>query len=325
MPFDHRARRVLAGDLVPGVHLGLLHPQGDLLLLLVDAQDDDFDLVADVDQLAGVVDPLGPAHLGDMDQALDALLELDEGAVAHDVDDFAGDAGADRVLPLDVLPRAGRLLLQAQRDLLALLVNMEDHHLDLIVDLEHVAGMVDPAPAHVRDMEQAVDAAEVHERAEVGDVLDGPLADLADGDLLEELLLLLLAGDLDQLPPADDDVPPALVDLQDHALDLLIDVIGDVGGAPDVNLAGGQEDVDPDIDEQTALDLAGDASLDHVAFMVSGDDHLPGSHPMRLSCARGRSRPSRPPSPRAGPRRYPRAGEAARPPTHSAATRPSDL
>ena len=95
---------------------------------------------------------------------------------------------------LDVLPRAGRLLLQAQRDLLAILVDVEDHHLDLVVDLEHVAGMVDPAPAHVGDVEQAVDAAEVDEGAEVGDVLDGPLADLADGDLLEELLLLLSRG-----------------------------------------------------------------------------------------------------------------------------------
>ncbi len=152
-----------------------------------------------------------------------------------------------------------RLLLEAQGDLLAILVDVEDHHLDLVVDLEHVAGMVDPAPAHVGDVEQAVDAAQVDERAEVGDVLDGPLADLADGDLLEELLLLLLAGDLDQLAPADDDVAPALVDLQDHALDLLIDVIGDVGRAADIDLAGGQEDVDADVDQQAALDLAGDA------------------------------------------------------------------
>ena len=182
-PLDHRARRVLAGDLVPGVDLGLLHAQGDFLLVLVDPQDDDLDLVADVDQLAGVVDPLGPAHLGDVDQALDALLELDEGAVAHDVDDLARDAGADRVLRLDVLPRAGRLLLEAERDLLAVLVDVQDHDLDLVVDLDHVAGMVDPAPAHVGDVQQAVDAAQVDERAEVGDVLDRALANLADGSI----------------------------------------------------------------------------------------------------------------------------------------------
>src|SRR5207244_3115915 len=171
--FDHGPRRVLARDLVPGIDLGLLHPQGDLLLLLVDAQDDDLDPVADVDQLAGVVDPLGPAHLGDVDQALDPLLELDEGAIAHHVDDFAHDAGADRVLVGDVLPRAGRLLLQAQGDLLAVLVDVQDHHLALVVDLDEVAGVVDPAPAHVGDVQQAVDAAGVDEGAEVGDGLGG--------------------------------------------------------------------------------------------------------------------------------------------------------
>jgi len=166
------------------------------------------------------------------------------------------------VLVGDVLPGAGTLLLQAQRDLLAVLVDVQDHDLDLVVDLDHVAGVVDPPPAHVGDVQQAVDAAEVDERAEVGDVLDRSLADLPRGDLLEQLLLLLLAGDLDELAAADDDVAPALVDLEDHALDVVVDVVGDVGGASDVDLAGGEEDVDADVDEQAALDLAGDPPLD---------------------------------------------------------------
>src|SRR6185437_11412682 len=205
-PLDHGTGRVLAGHLVPGVGLRLLHAQRDLLLVPVDAEDDDLDLVADLDELAGVVDALGPAHLGDVDEPFDALLELDEGSVAHHVDDLAGDAGADGVLVGDILPGAGALLLQAQRDLLAVLVDVQDHDLDLVVDLDHVTGVVDPPPAHVGDVQQAIDAAEVDERAEVGDVLDRPLADLPRRDLLEELLLLLLAGDLDELAAADDDV-----------------------------------------------------------------------------------------------------------------------
>ncbi len=95
-------------------------------------------------------------------------------------------------------------------------------------------------------------------------------------------LLLLFAGDLDELTARDDDVAPALVDLEDHALDLLIDIVGDVAGPADVDLAGGQEDVDADVDEQAALDLARDLALDHVALVVLGDDHLPGAHPVRL-------------------------------------------
>ena len=214
------------------------------------------------DQLAGVVDALGPAHLGDVDQALDALLELDEGAVAHDVDDLARDAGADRVLVGDVLPRAGDLLLEAQGDLLLVLVDVEDHDLDLLVDLDHVAGVVDPAPAHVGDVQQAVDAAEVDERAEVGDVLDRALADLADLDLVEELLLQLLALisiSLRRLTTMLRRLSSILRIM--HSI-VLADVVADVGRAADVDLAGGQEDVDADVDQQAALDLAGDLARD---------------------------------------------------------------
>ena len=71
---DDRAVRIAFGDVVPGILLGLLHAERDLLAFVVDAEDDDLDLVADLDQLAGVVDPLGPGHLADVDQAFDARL-----------------------------------------------------------------------------------------------------------------------------------------------------------------------------------------------------------------------------------------------------------
>ena len=171
-------------------------------------------------------------------RALDAFFELDEGAVAHHVDHLADDPGADRVLVGHVFPRAGTLLLQSQCDLLALLVDVQDHDVDLVVDLEHVAGVVDPSPAHVGDVQKSVDASQVDESTEVGNVLDSALADLADLDLLKKLFLLLLARDLDELAAADDNVPPALVNLQDHALDVLIDVVGDVRGPADIDLAG---------------------------------------------------------------------------------------
>src|SRR5262249_6335108 len=215
-------------DLVPRVGHGLLHAQRDLLLLLVDVQDLYLDLVADLHQLAGVVDALGPAHLGDVDEALDAGLELDEGAVAHDVDDLAGVPAAHGVLVLHVLPRAGGLVLEAQGDLLAVLVHVEDVDLELLVDLDDVVRVADAAPAHVGDVQQAVDAAEVHEGAEVGEVLDDPLADLADLDLRQELRLHLGALVLDEFAAADDDIAAGLVDLEDLAFDGFADVVADV-------------------------------------------------------------------------------------------------
>ncbi len=173
-------------------------------------------------------------------------------------------------------------MLQAQRDLLAVLVDVEDHHFDQVVDLHHVGGVVDASPRHIGDVQEAVDAAEVDERAEVGDVLDGAGANLPRFDFGEKRLLLLFAGDFDELAARDDNVPPRLVDLEDHAIDLLIDVVGDIAGAADVDLAGGEEDVDADVDEQAALDLAGDLAADDVALVVLRDDHLPGAHAVRL-------------------------------------------
>ena len=113
--------------------------------------------------------------------------ELDEGPVGHDVDDFAGVPAVDRVLGLDVLPRARRLVLERQRDLFLLAVHVQDVDFEFLVDLDHVVRIGDAAPAHVGDVQQAVDAAEIDEGAELGDVLDDALADLALFDLGQQL------------------------------------------------------------------------------------------------------------------------------------------
>ena len=128
---------------------------------------------------------------------------------------------------------------------------------------------------HVGDVQQTVDAAEVHKGAERGDVFDQARADLPFLDLGEEFLLQRRPLVLQQLSPADDDVVAALIDEHDLALDGLADVVADVGGPANVHLAGGQKDVDADVDQQAALDLASDGAGDHVAVLVLGDDVFP--------------------------------------------------
>ena len=269
------ARRIALGHLVPGVGLDLLHAERDFLLVLVDVEHLDLDLVADGDQLAGMVDALGPAHLADVHQPLDAGFELDEGAVGHDVDDFARVPAVDGVLLIDVCPGAGRLLLEAEGDFFLVLVHGDDVDLELLVDLDDLVRVADAAPAHVGDVQQAVDAAQIDEGAELGDVLDDALAGLARLDLGQKFLFHLDALIFEELAPADDDVAAGLVDLEDFAFDGLADVLADVRRPADIDLAGGQEDVDADVDEQAALDLAGDGAGDHVAFLVLLDDLFP--------------------------------------------------
>lgn len=87
------------------------------------------------------------------------------------------------------------------------------------------------------------------------------------------------------LAAGDDDVAAGLVDLEDHAVDLLAQVVADVLRAADVDLAGRKEHVDAaaagcgrvlaDADKQTTLDLADDRSFDDISFFVLGDDRFP--------------------------------------------------
>ena len=59
---------------------------------------DRLDLVALLEDLGRVLDPLGPGHVGDVHQAVDVLFDLDEDAEVGEVADLALDLGADRVV-----------------------------------------------------------------------------------------------------------------------------------------------------------------------------------------------------------------------------------
>src|SRR5262249_60493490 len=135
----------------------------------------------------------------------------------------------------------------AQSNLFLVLVNGDDVDVELLVDFDHLVRVGDPAPAHVGDVQQAIDAAQVDEGAKFGDILDHARANLPRLDLGQQLLFHLLALILDQLAPTDNDIPPGLVNLQDFALDRLADVIRNIRRPADVYLAGRQEDVDADV------------------------------------------------------------------------------
>src|SRR5439155_776848 len=202
----------------PRILLGLFHAERDLLLRLVHFEHDRLDRFADRHELRRMPDVSRPAHLGDVHQAFDTRLELDECAVVRDRDDLALHARSNRILRRDVLPGIGLQLLQAERDALALPVDVEDFHLELLADLHRLGRMRHAAVAHVGDVQQAIHAAQVDEGAEVGDVLDDALAHLVDRQLLHQHVAFRFALGLEQHAAGDDDVAAALVQLDDLEL-----------------------------------------------------------------------------------------------------------
>ena len=84
----------------------------------------------------------------------------------------------------------------------------------VLADIEHLGRMIDAAPGDVGDVQQAVDAAEVDERAVVGDVLDHAVDDLTLFEVLHQFLALLGARLFQHGAARDDDVAAAAIHLQ---------------------------------------------------------------------------------------------------------------
>src|SRR5690349_20753848 len=277
------AHRVLERQHHPGVLLGLLHAERDLLLRFVHLEHHGFDGLADAHDLGRVAHVPGPAHLGDVHQPLDARLDLDERAVVGDRDHLALHPRADRVLGRDVLPRIRLQLLHAEADALALPVDVEDLDFDFLADGDHLGRVGHPPVGHVGDVEQAVHAAQVDEGAEVGDVLDHALPDLADGELLHQVLALVGPLIFEDDAAAHDDVPPALVELDDLELVGLPEELVDVRHPPERDLAAGEERVDAhQVHDHAALDLLDQRAFDRLIVLVGHADLLPDPHEVGL-------------------------------------------
>ena len=177
-------------------------------------------------------------QLADVHETLDALVDLDEGAEGDDLGDATVDDVADLVLGDDLLPGVFLRLLEAEADALAVAVDVEHLDLDLLVDLQHLGRVVDVGPAELADVDEAVDAVEVDERAEVDDVADRALDDVAHVELVDDLLADLLALLFEDGAAAEDHVVAVAVHLDDAAVELLADVLLEVLHAADVDQRG---------------------------------------------------------------------------------------
>src|SRR5947209_3018211 len=200
---------------------------------------------------------LGPRHLRDMNETLDAGLELHERAVIGDVGDPALESRADRILRFDALPRVFLQLLHAERDAVSLVVDLDDLDLHLLADIEHFGRMVDAAPGDVGDVQQAVDAAEIDEGAIFGDILHHAVDDLALFQVLHQLLALFGAGFFQHGAARYDDVAAAAIHFQDLKRLRLIHQRGNVANRPNIDLAARQK-------RHRAVEIDGEAALDLI-------------------------------------------------------------
>ena len=105
LALDRVADLVTREEVVPDVGGELLQAERQPLVLGVDVEHHRLDHVALLQHFGRVLDALAPRHVGDVDQAVDVLLDFDERAELGEVADLAGDLRADRILLGQVVPR----------------------------------------------------------------------------------------------------------------------------------------------------------------------------------------------------------------------------
>src|SRR5688572_5813346 len=162
-----------------------------------------------------MLDVLCPAHLADVDQTFDALLELEECAVIGKRYDLALDALADCELLFDLRPRMWLELLHAERNTLLVLIEIENDDGDCLIELNDLGRMRDASPRKIGDVHEAVDAAEIDECAEVCDRLNGTFKYLTALELLDDACALLVHRLFHKDLMADDDILIRMINFND--------------------------------------------------------------------------------------------------------------
>src|SRR3954454_8281989 len=275
-----RRVEVVGDSLADRALVGLLQRQRDATTLEVDVDDLDVDLVADVDDLLrDLYVTLG--ELGDVDEALDALGDPDERAERHQLGDAAGNNLTDRVGAGERLPRVFLRRLERQRDPLAVHVDVEDLDGDLLADLDDLARVVDVLPGQLGDVDQAVDATEVDEGAEVDDRGDDALADLTLLELGEEVLSHLALGLLEPGAAGEHDVVAVLVELDDLRLELLADERLEIADAAHLDQRCREEGAQTDVEDEATLDDLDDGAGDDAVLVLDLLDRAPGALVLR--------------------------------------------
>src|SRR3979411_2401530 len=125
-------------------------------------------------------------------------------------------------------------------------------------------------PCNVRDMQQAVDAAEIDERTVIGDVLDDAVDDLALFEILYQFLTLFGAGFFEHRAARHHDVAAAAIHLENLGRLRIVHQGREVADRPDVDLRTRQEGPRAvEIDGEAALDLIEDDAV-NLLVVVEG-------------------------------------------------------
>src|SRR4029077_8438956 len=171
--FNELSDLVSLEPIAPDV-VDLLDAEGDAAILRVDLQHLGGDRLALAEDFVRIHHPPGPTDIADVHEAVEAILDLDEGPKLRDVAHLSGNHRAHRIFFRDLQPRIRQGLLHPQGDAAVAGLDVQHDDINFFADLRDLGGMGDLlVPAHFRDVHQAFDALlELHENTVVHDADD---------------------------------------------------------------------------------------------------------------------------------------------------------
>jgi len=174
------------------------------------------------------------------------------------------------------LPWVFHQLLHAKADALRILIDLHDLNLNGLADIQDFGRVVHPAPRHIRDVEQAIDTAQINERTVISDVLDHTFDDIALIELADDLRALLCAGLFEDCAAGDNDIAAAAIHLEDLERLRNVHQRSDIAHRAHIDLRAGQErHCAAKIDSEPTLDAAKDRAFDAVGLVESFFETVP--------------------------------------------------
>ncbi len=161
------------------------------------------------------------AHFAEMQQPFQPIIQRDKRAKIDDVGHRAFHQHA-LVIPLQrVIPGIGQQALATQGDTVGFAIQAEHVHVDFLADFEHVTRVIDAVPGQFADVDQAVRAAQVDERAKIAQPGDGAAHHVALVQLGQQAGFLLGAPFALRFAFGEDQPAAVLIDLDHFHADFL--------------------------------------------------------------------------------------------------------
>src|ERR1051325_5516121 len=109
----------------PRVGLGLPEPERDAAILRIQLENNRFDFISSRNHLRRMPQPLAPAHLRHMDEALNSRLKLNEGAVIRYIQNLPPDPAVRLIFLFDTEPGVFGKLFEPERDSFPLRIELQ--------------------------------------------------------------------------------------------------------------------------------------------------------------------------------------------------------